>query len=105
MIEGTVDNVKPYGVFVRINGPEQGLDGMIPVSETDTPEGSDLGVQFPVGKNVKAKVVRVDERGRIRLSVRALTGGAQVVAASQEPPPAGKRYGIMADAFKRARDT
>jgi small subunit ribosomal protein S1 len=102
LVEGTVASVKPYGVFIRIHKPQEGLDGMIPSADAEVPEGTSLSDAFPAGRAVQAKVVRVDARGRIRLSIRALHEGNH---AERHEAPAGaqSRFGIMADAFKRAR--
>jgi small subunit ribosomal protein S1 len=69
-IEGSVSSVKPYGAFVRINEPVSGVDGLLPVEETQVARGEDLAQTFPVGSAVRAEVLRVDSRGRIRLTQR-----------------------------------
>jgi small subunit ribosomal protein S1 len=70
-ITGTVSSIKPYGVFVRIVEPVTGVDGLLPIEETGLPRGTDLSQKFPAGSEVRAEVLRVDDRGRIRLTVRS----------------------------------
>lgn len=69
-ITGTVTNVTDFGVFVEL---EEGIEGLVHVSEISkekvkTPEG-----QFNVGDVIKAKVMNInsDER-RIGLSIKRL---------------------------------
>ncbi len=76
-IEGKVSNVKPYGVFVRIHEPRSGADGLLPVDETGLDRGVDLAQAFPVGSTVEAEVLRIDDRGRIRLTKRSAEERAQ----------------------------
>ena len=70
-IAGTVSSVKPYGVFVRITDPVSGKDGLLPAEETGLERGVDLGRTFAAGSEVKAEIIRIDEQGRIRLSMRS----------------------------------
>ena len=70
-VAGKVSNVKPYGVFVRIHEPVSGVDGLLPADETHLERGADLAAAFPPGIDVEAEVLRIDERGRIRLTQRS----------------------------------
>jgi predicted RNA-binding protein with RPS1 domain len=70
-VVGKVSNVKPYGVFVRIHEPVSGVDGLLPADETHLEHGADLVAAFPPGTTVEAEVLRIDERGRIRLTQRS----------------------------------
>jgi small subunit ribosomal protein S1 len=70
-VVGKVSNVKPYGVFVRIHEPVSGVDGLLPADETHLERGTDLAPAFPAGSTVQAEVLRIDERGRIRLTQRS----------------------------------
>jgi small subunit ribosomal protein S1 len=76
-IKGTVSSIKPYGVFVRIVEPAPGKDGLLPVEETGLDRGADLTQTFAVGANVEAEIIRIDDQGRIRLSVRSAEERAQ----------------------------
>jgi small subunit ribosomal protein S1 len=69
-IEGSVSSVKQYGVFVRIQSPVSGVDGLLPAEETGQPRGTDLNQVLPVGSAVRAEVLRIDAMGRIRLTQR-----------------------------------
>jgi len=70
IIDGVVDKVMPFGVFVKI-GDE--LTGLIPNSEMDTPSGSDHNRMFPAGLALQVAVREVDAgRGKVLLSRKAL---------------------------------
>ena len=72
-VKGTVSRVERYGVFVQIagTGGRKGR-GLVPVSESGTPRGADLHKAFPVGSEIEAKITRIEEDGKIRLSVTEL---------------------------------
>lgn len=66
IIEGIVDKVLPFGVFVKIN---EGLTGLIPNSEMGTARGTDHTKMFTHGTAVQVVVLDVDqEKGRVSLS-------------------------------------
>lgn len=66
VIEGRVDSVAPFGVFVKL-GP--GRKGLVPNAELGTPRGSDNRKDFRPDTPIKVKVLDVTDGGRrIRLS-------------------------------------
>jgi small subunit ribosomal protein S1 len=74
--KGPVLGVEPYGVFMQL-GPtpkdkSRAQRGLIPSAELGVPRGTDIHKHFPVGKEIEAKVIAIDERGRIRLSIAVL---------------------------------
>ncbi|GBD98700.1 30S ribosomal protein S1 [bacterium BMS3Abin07] len=70
IVEGTVENVMPYGIFLKFT---EKLTGLIPSAEMSTPRGSDHARMFPVGSLMKAVVIDVDKKsGRVRLSRKAV---------------------------------
>lgn len=72
-VRGAVTGVERYGVFLQIAGT-QGRHGrgLIPTAETATPRGADLRKLFPVGMELEAKILAIQEDGKIRLSIKAL---------------------------------
>ena len=94
-VKGHVARVERYGVFVQIVGT-QGRKGrgLIPAVETGAPRGADLHKLFPVGQELEAKILAVDEEGKIRLSVTALARdeerGAFEAFAKKDKPEEGK---------------
>ena len=74
-VRGTVAVVERYGVFLQITagGPgKRGVRGLVPTAELGVPRGADLHKLFPVGTELEAKIIAIDERSRIKLSVTAL---------------------------------
>jgi small subunit ribosomal protein S1 len=68
-IDGVVDKVMRYGVFVKI---KEGLTGLIPNSEMATAAGSDHKRMFPAGTAIHVAVIEVDKvTGKVRLSRKA----------------------------------
>jgi len=68
-IDGVVERVMPYGVFVKI---KEGLVGLVPNGEMGTPVGTDHKKMFPSGSAMKVAVLEVDsENNKVRLSRKA----------------------------------
>ena len=69
-IEGPVTRVTDFGVFVRI---EEGVEGLIHVSQLSTERVEKPSSLFKAGDHVQAEVINVDpQERRIGLSIRAL---------------------------------
>lgn len=66
IVVGKVNRVESFGVFIEFNG----LNGLIPASETGTERGTDLKRVFPMGKELKAEVIELNGE-KIKLSVTA----------------------------------
>ncbi len=69
VVEGTVENGAPFGVFVEV---EPGLSALIPASELGMGREVDPKTALEPGTKVSAKVLSIDpERRRMSLSIRA----------------------------------
>ena len=68
VLEGTVETIKPYGAFVKI---DDDLTGLVHVSQISVKMIKDPSAVLKVGDVVKAKVTSVKD-GRLSLSIRAL---------------------------------
>lgn len=69
-VKGEVTSVPDFGVFVRL---EDGVEGLIHVSQLSAERVDKPSALFKVGNHVEAEVIHVDPRERkIGLSVRAL---------------------------------
>lgn len=69
LIEGKVSSVKPFGVFVDLDG----VTGLIHIKEVSQKYIESLPNLFPVGQAVKALVIDLEEgRRRVSLSTRLL---------------------------------
>jgi small subunit ribosomal protein S1 len=74
-VKGTVALVERYGVFLQITAGgagKRGVRGLVPTQELGVPRGADLHKLFPLGTELEAKIIAIDERNRIKLSVVAL---------------------------------
>ncbi|MGA1875983.1 MAG: 30S ribosomal protein S1 [bacterium] len=70
LLEGTIESVKPYGVFVKL---PNGLVGLVPNEEMGTPKGAKHKQMFPPGKTMEVMVLNIDrENEKIRLSRKSV---------------------------------
>jgi small subunit ribosomal protein S1 len=70
ILDGTVERVMPYGIFLTINS---GLTGLIPNAEMGTPPGADHKRMFPPGTEIQVAVIDVDTaNNKVRLSRKAV---------------------------------
>ncbi|MDE1874841.1 MAG: S1 RNA-binding domain-containing protein [Patescibacteria group bacterium] len=79
-VEGKVTGTVDFGVFVKI---DEGLEGLVHISEIDWALVDDPKTRFKVGDKVRVKVIEVKD-GKVSLSIKAL-----------KPNPwaeAGKKY-------------
>lgn len=67
-VNGTVTGTVDFGVFVKL---EEGLEGLVHISEIDWSLVEDPRTIFKVGDKVKVKVIEIKD-GKISLSIKAL---------------------------------
>jgi len=67
-VEGTVTGVVDFGVFIKL---EEGLEGLVHISEIDWGLVDDPRNFVKIGTNIKAKIIEVKE-GKISLSMKQL---------------------------------
>jgi polyribonucleotide nucleotidyltransferase len=67
--KGVVKTIKDFGAFVEIL---PGTDGLVHISELDTKRVGKVSDIVKEGDTIEVKVLDVDNRGRIRLSRKAL---------------------------------
>jgi small subunit ribosomal protein S1 len=104
--KGPVLGVEPYGVFMQL-GPtpkdkSRAQRGLIPTGELGVPRGTDIHKHFAVGQEIEAKVVAIDERGRIRLSIAALGADEEHKAfeafeQTSKKASGGAKFGTLGD--------
>lgn len=68
IVECTVEQIMPYGAFVRMTA--NGRKGMIHISELSYSFVKNITDVLNINDKIQAKVIRVDERGRIDLSLK-----------------------------------
>ncbi len=79
VINGTVTGIVDFGVFVKL---EDGLEGLVHISEIDWSLVEDPRALFKVGQKIKVKVIEIKE-GKISLSVKALKENPWVEASKK----------------------
>lgn len=79
IVEGEITGIVDFGAFVKI---EDGLEGLVHISEIDWGLVEDPRLFFKVGDKVKVKVIEIKE-GKISLSVKALKENPWVEAAKK----------------------
>lgn len=67
-VNGTVTGAVDFGVFIKL---EEGLEGLVHISEIDWALVEDPRALYKVGDKVKVKVIEIKE-GKISLSIKAL---------------------------------
>ena len=79
IVDCTVEQIQPYGAFVRI--AKTGRKGMIHISELSYSFVKNITDVLNLQDKIQAKVIKIDERGRIDLSLKQ----------TQEPPQRPQR--------------
>ena len=69
LLSGTVEHIAPYGAFIRL---ESGQKAMVHISELSHNFVKKVEDVLTVAEKVTAKVIKIDEKGRIDLSIKAL---------------------------------
>jgi len=67
-VEGEVTGIVDFGIFVKI---EEGLEGLVHISEIDWALVEDTKALFKIGQKVKVKIIEVKD-DKISLSIKAL---------------------------------
>ncbi len=67
-VEGEVTGIVDFGIFVKI---EEGLEGLVHISEIDWALVEDPKMLFKVGQKVNVKIIEIKE-GKVSLSIKAL---------------------------------
>ena len=67
IIEGKVSGITGFGAFIDLPGGETGL---VHISEVARNYVKDINEHLKVGQDVKVKVLTLDEKGKISLSIK-----------------------------------
>lgn len=67
IIEGKITGITNFGVFVDIG---EGKSGMVHISEVARTYVNDINEFFKIGDTVKAKVLTINDNGKISLSIK-----------------------------------
>ncbi|MCL2683789.1 MAG: S1 RNA-binding domain-containing protein [Synergistaceae bacterium] len=69
VLSGTVEHIAPYGAFVRL---DNGQKAMVHISELSYNFVKNVADVLAPSQQVTAKVIKIDDKGRIDLSIKAL---------------------------------
>ncbi|MEG1501820.1 MAG: S1 RNA-binding domain-containing protein [Synergistaceae bacterium] len=69
VLNGIVEHLTPYGAFVRL---ESGQKAMVHISELSHNYVKKVEDVLEMGQNITARVIKIDDKGRIDLSVKAM---------------------------------
>ncbi len=76
LIEGKVTNIRDFGAFVEL---EEGIDGLIHISEMNLVHGGHPSDALHTGDQVLVRILRIEvEEGRISLSLSKVPSEAQI---------------------------
>lgn len=102
--KGIVTGITNFGAFVRL---DNGLTGMIHISQVSDAYVADIHQFLSVGQEVEPTVLSVDEKGRIALTLKK---GKKTPAASAAQPmvyqtaPQPKNFEEMLSRYKSASE-
>ncbi len=65
--EGTVTGLTKFGAFIKL---ENGASGMVHISEVSNEYVSEISDHLSEGDKVKVKVIEINEKGKISLSIK-----------------------------------
>ena len=78
IVNGKVKSIAPFGAFVEMEG---GVTGLVHISEVNSNYVKDINEHLTVGQEVKVKILSMDEKGKINLSIK------KAVAPEPKPKP------------------
>ena len=76
VLRGKITGIAPFGAFVEL---EDGKTGLVHISEVSSEYVDDISKHLTQGQNVKVKVMTIDEKGKISLSIKRAVENAGVV--------------------------
>jgi small subunit ribosomal protein S1 len=108
ILDGVVEKVMPYGVFVKMNN---GITGLIPSVEMGTPSGTDHRRMFPPGTEMQVAVIDVDTtHNKVRLSRKAVLEKAaqdefaQYKESAKKSAESSRGFGSIGDLLKAKQE-
>ncbi len=92
--DGKVVNLVDFGAFVNFMG---GKDGLVHVSEIKNERVEKVADELSEGQEVKVKVLEIDQRGKVRLSMRVVDQETGEELEDTRPPRENKPRGPRRD--------
>jgi len=82
ILEGKITGISKFGAFVLL---ENGKSGMVHISEIASGYVTEIKDHISEGQAVKVKVIGIDDKGRINLSIKKAEESVQVQTQEQKP--------------------
>ena len=104
VLDGKVISVMPFGAFVGIGNNQSGL---VHISEVSNEYVKEIGDHLKKGDSVKVKVIKIEESGKITLSIKqAAVSQPKAVKVKKEAPKDNKPVRPAdVDLFAKADDS
>ncbi len=83
IVEGKVSKVLPFGAFITL--PEK-KSGLVHISEVARDYVENVSDHLKVGDDVKVKVVKIDDNGKLSLSIKQALEPKKRTDKKKEPP-------------------
>lgn len=105
VLEGVVEDSKPFGLFIRLPQLGPKVRGLLPVEEIRSSEKGEIKKKFPRGREVHVEIVSINEKGRIRLSQRVMEEreDREDYKKFLEKEEKGGELGTLGDLFKNLK--
>jgi small subunit ribosomal protein S1 len=103
IVNGKVDHIETYGIFVQLDGTRgRAGRGLVPSAELGVPRGTDLRKTFPEGSPVRCTVLETGDR-KLRLSIKAAKDAEERAQfeESRSKASAPKTLGTFGDLLKK----
>ena len=105
VLRGIVEDSKPYGVFIRLPQLGPKVRGLLPLEELKESGRGDVKKKFPKGQEIQVEIIVIDEKGKIRLSQRAIEEreDREDYKKFLEKEEKGGKLGTFGDLFKNLK--
>lgn len=80
--DGTVTGLTNFGAFVKL---DNGVSGMVHISEVASEYVSDISQHLAEGDKVKVKVLEINEKGKVSLSIKKASPQEEKPKPQQKP--------------------
>lgn len=70
VVEGVIEQIMPYGAFVRLKTGQRAMVHVSQLSHNFVKNVSDI---LAPQQEIKAKIIKIDDKGRIDLSIKAMS--------------------------------
>ncbi len=84
VVQGKVTGIKPFGAFVALDNETQGL---VHISEVAHSYVKDINDFLSIGDEIEVKILKVEEDGKISLSIRATEPAPERTERPRPPRP------------------